>query len=183
MRTRLRPKYSDAELRYIYREPHQHGKWFDHKVRVQTTIALARSLEFKGSSADLSAGDAAIINALETERKYIGDYAPGYEFTGPIEQTIHQIPNVQLFICSETIEHLDNPDAVLAEIRKKAEWIVVTTPLGENDTRNPEHYWGWDAEGVESMLVHAGWNPFMVNLLYFKDKENYDYDYQMWVCR
>lgn len=183
MRVRLHEKHSDKRLQDIYAAPHQHGKWFDHRVRVQTTIALAQTIDCKKSAADLSAGDATIIKSLDVYDRYIGDFAPGYEFAGAIEETIHQIPNVELFICSETLEHLDDPDSVLKEIRKKADWIVVSTPLGETGHKNLEHYWGWDAEGVESMLVSAGWKPFIYNEINFKDKGRFMYDYQIWLCQ
>lgn len=182
MRTRLRPKYSEEELKRIYQTPHRHDKWYDHVVRVNATIALARSVPSVYSAADLSAGDAAIINALDIVDKHIGDYAPSYAYTGPIEKTIQEIPNVDLFICSETLEHLDDPDAVLREIRKRTRWLVLTTPDGENNSSNPEHYWGWGSEDVEQMLTAAGFTPFILNVLQFKEKQ-FIYDYQMWVCK
>jgi hypothetical protein len=75
---------------------------------------------------DLSAGDATIINALDTETKYIGDYVPGYEYTGAIEHTLDLIPNVDLYICTETIEHLDDPDDVLRRIRAKSKMLILS---------------------------------------------------------
>lgn len=184
MRVRLREKYDDNSLAKIYKAPHRHDKWYDHIVRVNATIALAKSIPSVYSAADLSAGDAAIINALDIvdKDKHIGDYAPGYTYTGPIEATIHQIPNVDLFICSETLEHLDDPDAVLRQIRKKTQWLVLTTPDGENNSNNPEHYWGWGSEDVRQMLVDAGFYPFILNLLKFEEKQ-FVYNYQMWVCK
>ena len=66
MRRRLRERYSDDELMRIYESPHQHSQWADHKLRVSSTIALARwASEGATSAADLSAGDATIINALD----------------------------------------------------------------------------------------------------------------------
>lgn len=185
MRMRLREKYSQEDLEKIYAEPHVHTRWFDHLVRVETTTAVVRHInaidEIK-TAADLSAGDATIINSLNLVDRYIGDFAPKYQFTGPIEKTIDEIPNVDLFICSETIEHLDNPDEVLKRIRQKTKWIVVTTPIGEFNTGNLEHYWGWDTEDVEQMLVNAGFRPFILNKLAFYEPQ-YTYDYQIWICR
>lgn len=181
MRVRLRPKYSDGELARIYATPHQHSQWFDHKLRVQTSIGMLKAFDFN-SAADLSAGDASIINALQLKDRHIGDYAPGYQYTGAIEDTIGQIPKVDLFICSETLEHLDNPDAVLAEIRKKTRWLFLSTPIGENNAENPEHYWGWDTEGIEEMLESAGFETKYLTILNLIGPE-YKYDYQMWVAK
>jgi hypothetical protein len=143
------------------------------------TIALASYFTDVKSVADLSAGDAVIINAIQAERKYIGDFAPSYEFVGPIEKTIHEIPDVDLFICSETIEHLDNPDEVLAIIGKKTKHLILSTPDGEIDNGNPEHYWGWDNEGVRQMLLAAGFIPKAFANFRVIDL---GYMYQAWAC-
>ena len=179
MRTRLRPVYSEAELKEVYSTPHQHAGWADHRLRVQTTIALATWFGEINSVADLSAGDATIINAINAKEKYIGDFAPGYELTGSIDETIEKIPVVDLFICSETIEHLDNPEATLAKIRAKTKAIIITTPDGENNNGNPQHYWGWDREGVRDLIVGAGFTPVIFNSLEFQESQ-FIYNYQMW---
>lgn len=179
MRERLRPAHSDAELAEIYQVPHQHNCWEDHILRVKMTIALASYFTDVKTVADLSAGDATIINAVQAETKYIGDFAPSYQFVGPIEKTIHEIPNVDLFICSETIEHLDNPDEVLAMISKKTKHLILSTPDGELDDGNPEHYWGWDDEGVRQMLVAAGFTPRAFANFRVVDL---GYMYQAWAC-
>lgn len=182
MRVRLRPAYEPGDLAKIYERPHQHSGWFDHKVRVETTIAIAKHFTPVDSIADLSAGDAAIINALDSKNKYIGDYAPGYQYTGPIEATIKQIPKVDMFICSETLEHIDDPDAVLRDIRKKTKLLILTTPDNETSPNNPEHYWGWDTAAVGDMLRGAGFQPQVLNSLNFLT-DDYVYNYQMWVAR
>ena len=180
MRVRLRPAYSDEELRAIYPLPHDHTRWPDHLVRVEETIELARQLcPLADSVADLSCGDAAIARAVATSKTalILGDLAPGYQLQGPIEETIHGIGQVDLFICSETVEHLDDPDNVLANIRRHAAKLVLSTPLAETAPINPEHYWGWDEEGVRDMLKGAGWEPVLHwNVLHPLAH------YQLWGC-
>lgn len=181
MRKRLRPAWSEEELAKIYAQPHQHRKHHDHKLRVQATIALARWFADGAMSvADLSAGDATIIESLDIPDKHIGDFAFGYEYTGAIERTIDEIPNVDLYICSETIEHLDDPDRVLKQIRSKARMLILTTPIAESDDSNPEHYWGWDIDDMEAILIAAKWNPRVLQTLRFRG--NYHYDFQLWAC-
>ena len=158
MRTRLRPAYSSAELASVYAQPHDHTRWHDHGLRVNVTINMARWYTDVASVADLSCGNAAIAKALGAETTILGDYAPGYPFTGPIETTIEQIPDVDLFICSETLEHLDDPDAVLVAIRKKTRYLILSTPVDAGWDLNPEHYWSWDRRGVEDMLTAAGFS-------------------------
>lgn len=181
MRIRLREAYNKQQLKEVYSEPHQHFGWADHRLRVQMTIAFASWFGNVNSIADLSAGDAAIINAIPATNKYIGDFAPGYEFQGSIDETIDLIPNVDLFICSETIEHLDNPEATLKKIRAKTRNLIVTTPDSEINDGNPQHYWGWDSVGVRELLEGAGFKPVIFNTLQFQDP-NLIYDYQFWGC-
>jgi hypothetical protein len=95
-----------------------------------------------------------------------------------IEDTIDRITHVGMFICSETIEHLDDPDAMLVKIRERADSLVLSTPLAEFTDVNPQHYWGWDTEGVGEMLDAAGWKMVMQeNVLHPLAQ------YQLWGCR
>lgn len=182
MRIRLRPAYTESELAKIYATPHDHRRWIDHHLRVGVTIEFCGWFKSCGvqTVADLSCGDAAIARALDVEERILGDYAPGYKWTGPIEETIHQIRNVDLFILSETLEHLDNPEQVLMEIRKKTRYLVLSTPEGETSNGNPEHYWGWDSTEVERLLVGAGFTPEIHTVLNLRE---YGYDFQIWGCR
>lgn len=189
MRRRLRPMPSQDELDVLYAAPHRHSAWADHRVRVDVTIALARHIIRKNAVvADLSCGDAAIAKALFTShraRLFLGDYAPGYEYTGPIEETIHKLdlhPPADLFICSETIEHLDDPDTVLKTIRGKTSNLILSTPDGEDNDSNPEHVWGFDSEAVESMLITAGFTPTVFTELDLRPA-GFLYAYQIWCCR
>lgn len=195
MRIRLRPAYSPAELAALYAVPHRHDGWPDHRLRVAGTISLGREmLDLFGHQsviADLSCGDAVIPRDLigystqPAKRAILGDIAPGYELCGPIEQTLNQISFAGLFICSETIEHLDDPDAVLRKIRGKAGMLLLSTPLGETNDRNPEHYWGWDEEGVEEMLQAAGWTTLLCRVVDYRPGPGETWmpaSYQLWGC-
>jgi hypothetical protein len=160
-RQRLRPAHDEQRLREIYATPHDHRRWDDHVLRVDETIALAKWMAGDGvrSAADLSCGNGAVLRAVPAEVRHFGDFAPGYDITGPIEKTIGNLPQVDLFICAETLEHLDDPDSVLLDIRQKARLLVLSTPVNAWDDTNPEHYWAWSREDVEEMLTAAGWRP------------------------
>jgi hypothetical protein len=181
MISRLRPKWSDQELGRIYATPHDHTFWEDHVIRVNRTLEIAKTIPDVSLVADLSAGDAFIIKGLDCIRTFIGDYAPHYEYTGAIEQTIEQIPDVDLYICSETLEHLDNPVAVLKQIRQKTKYLLLTTPHAKWDDVNEEHYWAWDKDGIAELLAEAGFETVSFELLELADA--YYYDYQIWVCK
>jgi hypothetical protein len=185
-RVRLRAAYDTKALDRIYAAPHDHTKWLDHIVRVQVTAALARSLSgHVPSAADLSCGDGAILKAIDADERYFGDYAPGYApaLTGPIDQTITNIPAVQLYICCETVEHLDDPDTTLKAIRGKTQNLVLSTPVDAwHDARNPEHYWAWDVEAVEDMLTTAGFTVAVYNELDLRPAGG-EYAFGIWWCR
>lgn len=182
MRIRLREAYNQDQLRDVYSVPHDHSGFVDHKLRVQMTIAFASWFAPVRSLADLSCGDATIANSIDADVRYLGDFAPGYELQGAIDDTIDSIPKVDLFICSETIEHLDDPEKTLAKIRQKTKALIVTTPNGENNANNPEHYWGWETGDVKEMLIATGFKPIISNVLKF-ETEQFVYDYQFWGCK
>lgn len=181
MRIRLR---ETADFNALYTNIYDHTRWNDHKVRVRVTAGMAAWFSNINTVADLSCGDAAIVQFISQitplERTYLGDYVSGYEFTGPIEQTIDQIPHVDLFVLSETLEHLHDPDLVLKKIREKTTYLILSTPDGETGTDNPEHLWGWDTQEIESMLRFAGFTPNCFVSLSFPI--NPYYTFQIWGC-
>ena len=158
---RLRPKYSDEQLAEIYKEPHDHSIFPDHILRVDATLELANELidDSDVFGADLSCGNAYILDKLRLPVKYYGDYAPKYTYCGPIERTLYEIPGVDVFVFCETIEHLDDPLAVLKAIRVKAKKLVLSTPLTHGYDDNLEHYWSFDKEGILDLLQESGWTP------------------------
>lgn len=182
-RIRLRPAHDDEALARIYAAPHQHTKWDDHKVRVAVTAQFAHRMAGRvDSAADLSCGDGTIINALAADTRYLGDFAPGYPIVGPIDDTIDQIPVVDLFVCCETLEHLDVPDLTLKKIRAKARALVLSTPVDAFNDRNEEHYWAWSREAVEAMLAAAGFIVVVYAAIDFRPSGG-EYQFGVWYCR
>lgn len=184
---RLRPAYSSAELRKVYPHQYDHTQWTDHVQRVQHTVSFITEHWAPADVnvvADLSCGDGAIAAALDARVRHLGDLVDGAhcEYVGPIEHTVALIPPVDLFILSETLEHVDDPLALLKSIRACARTIFISTPLGEVDDGNPEHYWGWDADGVVSLLAQAAWTPFAFDL-FTPEVEDVYYVFQMWGAR
>lgn len=194
MRTQLRPFWSPADLKRIYHRPYDHTRWPDHIQRVNWTID--RCIEFARHNQvadimDLSCGDAAIVRGIASrvvtvQRMTLGDIVEGdtpLDVIGPIEKTLGLMTpsdptkRVDLFVCSETLEHLEDPDVVLRGIRAAAYSAVITTPIGETAAvGNEEHYWGWDEVGVFEMLRDAGFSQYKMHKL-----ETSWYDYQLWL--
>jgi 2-polyprenyl-3-methyl-5-hydroxy-6-metoxy-1,4-benzoquinol methylase len=203
MRRQLRPFYTEEQLMQIYDHPYDHTRWMDHVFRIERTLKFAAELIHGckingGSVIDLSCGDGAIVRELYrmglvgAAGMQLGDRVPAEHLTvvGPIEQTIKSFqpqsiirccgkPGVNryhdLFICTETLEHVEDPDALLREIRLTANYAIFTTPAGEFDDRNEEHYWGWDADGLREMLTEAGFTVVSHEIV----PTSY-YTYQFW---
>lgn len=160
------------------------------------------------SLADPSAGDGALARALiatapRIRSAYVGDLNPGPElFQGwdelpcklvrinadptpllpgldALDRFRGEVP-VDLLVCSETLEHLDDPDAFLLRAKRSARSILVTTPENETATDNLEHYWGWDSEAVSAMLHEAGWRT--VDHKIFQPLTADTYRFQMWMA-
>lgn len=182
---RLRPLPSPEQLAAMYPAPHDHRIYGrGHHERVEATIGLALewiSPGLRRSVGDLSCGNGEIARRITTGRTYLGDFAPGYELTGPLEETIEQMPAVDVYVCSETIEHLDDPFGVLLQIRRSASALVLSTPLACWDDANGEHLWAWDQDGVEQLLDIAGWKVVAFTNV---DSTAYGepYNYGIWVA-
>lgn len=77
-------------------------------------------------------------------------------------------------ICTECIEHLENPHAFLADLTTHCcRWLVASSPNDETDAYHYiNHTWAWDMEGYADMITNAGWriishenlSPFQVLL-------------------
>jgi hypothetical protein len=169
-RKRLRAAYSPADLRELYATPHDHRRWPDHHLRVNVTIQVGRWLagDTLAAAADLSCGNGTILDAMPAATRLHGDYAPGWDYTGPLERTLNQIPPVDLYVCSETLEHLDDPDKALAKIRDRTRMLLLSTPVEAWDDDNPEHYWAWSRTDVEDMLAAAGFRPVVYTAVDFR---------------
>ena len=182
-RLRLRPAHDASAFARIYAKPHNHANGLGHKVRVAVTVQITAVLAGQvESAADLSCGDGTILNALTARTKYYGDYAPGYALTGLIDDTIEQIPVVDLYICCETLEHVDDPDTTLKLVRGKAKTLVLSTPVAAWRATNPEHYWAWSREGVERTLADAGFPVVAYSAVDCRAGGGED-EFGVWVCR
>lgn len=182
-RVRLRPAYPDELLGKYYAKPHSSFGNADHRLRLSITAAVARAVGPVASVADLACGDGAITSAINAPQRYLGDMGSGYPIEGPIESTIDMIPKVDLFVCTETIEHLDDPDMVLKAIRAKTTWLLLSTPVGCFHDTNPEHYWAWSKDAVEEMLTAAGFSAEVYASADFTAAGPDHYNFGIWLCR
>jgi hypothetical protein len=152
-------EYSPDSYRELY--AHDWGVYVQQE-RDDATVAMGKRFEGVHSIADLSAGGAKITALLAD---YFGVAAPvlgdfwdgyGYPLSGPIIETVRRIDPVDLFVCTETIEHLYDPDEALRLVREKTRFLLLTTPiLEEPHLVSHGHLWTWRQEDVEEMLGAA----------------------------
>jgi hypothetical protein len=188
-RERLRPVRPEGELAFYedrYPSGYRHDGWPDHVERIAASADFLRPLikDFHIETlADLSCGDGALAKRLGLTGAILGDLVDGdhLDIVGSLPDTLDLLtPGAsQLFLCSETIEHMDDPDNLLSEARLAFQYLFVSTPVDEHeDTGNAEHYWGWDTEAVDFMLREAGWVPEKHEI--FTPKSADTYRFQFW---
>jgi hypothetical protein len=196
MRRQLRPLREPHEDAAFYAERYPEGYvhriWPDHVIRVQKTVELAVRWVIERNVrtiVDLSCGDGAILDGIadltfEPHSFWYGDVNGNtgieLDYVGPIEKTLDLIDETDMFVLSETIEHVHAPDLLLSRIRRRSKMLVMSTPVGEDTDGNPEHYWGWDVDDVREMLMCVGWNPLECEVL--NTKVPGAYVYQIWIC-
>jgi SAM-dependent methyltransferase len=196
-----------------YPTGYHHGHWPDHVERIKATADFAAPWvrHFPITSvADLSCGDGALVRSLVGRfptrpwRTYVGDLNPlssmvmrdedGVLLNGTHTTVPGALPDsldtfrwnnqVDLYVCSETLEHLDDPDLLLSKARTRAKYLLLTTPDGETPAPdgggNLEHYWGWDTEAISVMLHVSGWK--VTDHVVFTPSSADVYRFQMWFC-
>lgn len=194
MRRQLRPFYSPEDLAGVYDHVYEHQKWPDHIERVGRTVDVALALT-KGHDCftrgmDLSCGDGAILRSVMAlggvSEAWYGDLVPAehLNYVGRIEDTTNQAlaifgeQSVDLFICSETLEHVEDPDYIIRQVRRLARFAIFTTPIDETEAQgNQEHYWAWGVEDVEQMLRDGGFTDLEMTRF-----DSFFYNFQIWTA-
>jgi hypothetical protein len=126
---------------------------------------------------DLSCGDGAIANGLTGVELVLGDYS----INGSIEHNVLTTPNTDLWIISETVEHLEAPWTVLENIATRTKWIVLTTPDDEQiEIGNYEHYWSFTQRDINDILAQAGFVDRKCEIL---TNAGWTYQYQIWTAK
>jgi hypothetical protein len=166
-----------------YTKNYRHTKWPDHRDRIQRTIEFAR-LAAPVSAADLSAGDGAVLRGLGLPDSALtfGDLVPppgpagdGW-LKGPIEKTIELLGPVDLYVSTETLEHLRKPFGHLEDVRGRASRLLLSTPIHRPDEEvddNPEHLWQWDTVDLVVGLAGIGWRLVRYETLDYRDLNGY----------
>ena len=205
---RLRANYSDEELQSLYSPLYKPEFFQDHLLRLATTSNLLSWVIDRhnlSSLADLACGNGSVVfEALENcahnpQTIYLGDLSkeninyvnglaldPTIKFNiqqGKIENTINSIEKVDLFVMTEILEHVSEPKKLLKAVREKTKMLLLSTPCGEpmdQECFNREHLWSWSRNDILKMLLQAGFEPKVEEIINFKEK-GFPYDFQIWL--
>jgi hypothetical protein len=205
-RIRLRESRPEGEAAFYserYPDGYRHDVWADHVERIKVSADLIdRYADQFRTAADLSCGDGGLLTLISRHLRtaYFGDVngAPvsalvsGFAGStvavppGLLPGTLEHLPEpVDLFVLSETIEHVDDPDALLRAVRDHARYLFLSTPVDEQPyVRNPEHYWSWGQDDVHRMLQDTGWDPLELKLLTPESTRDMPgaYTFQLWMA-
>lgn len=208
-RVRLRdPRSSVEEAAYyarVYPQGYRHDAWPDHIERVKASADLiARYRNNIRTAADLSCGDGALLNMISRylDAAWFGDLngvsvsaqvscsAPRVEALASgrmLPESLDQLPEygVDLFILSETLEHVPDPDELLRRLVDHTTYLFLSTPVDEPvGSNNLEHYWGWGTDDIHDMLRETGWHPLEKKVLVPESTRHLPdaYSYQMWMA-
>jgi len=203
-RTRLRDARPTAEetayYERVYPQGYKHDRWPDHVERVAASIDFLRRWSGRFQvAADLSCGDGAILSGLDDSLEQVflgdligarGDYLLNPRVrvlpAGPLPDSLENLPTpVDLYVCSETLEHLDDPDTFLTRLRGHALYLFISTPVDETaESGNLEHYWGWGTADIATLLNGCGWLPLEMEVLVPETTRHLSnpYRYQLWLA-
>jgi 2-polyprenyl-3-methyl-5-hydroxy-6-metoxy-1,4-benzoquinol methylase len=68
------------------------------------------------------------------------------------------IPECDVLVTFETIEHLEDPIGFLKKASKKAKEIILSVPNNENPGQNPHHKWIFNLNEFKDILTANGFN-------------------------
>lgn len=196
----------------VYPDGYRHDVWPDHVERVAASVEMIRQYSNQvRTAADLSCGDGAILRALTQagvlSEVFLGDlngapdpalslWRSGSRYLkvsalppGPLPDSLWALPEsvlpVDLFVLSETLEHMDDPDDLLRQLEMFSKYLFLSTPVDEPEgSGNLEHYWGWGTDDIHDMLEATGWHPLERKILVPVSTTHLPdaYHYQLWLA-
>lgn len=182
---KLRPFWSADKLRELYAHEHNPDAWPEHGARIARTIEIAQDVinrEDVRNIADYSCGSCRIIDGLKMWNAASYDISDVQRGDPSIEERVLTMPYTDLFLCTETIEHLESPWTVLEYIAMRTKWLVLSTPLDEDpNIGNYEHYWSFTQWDIATILDQSGFIDCKFEAL--GPMPGWTYTYQIWTAR
>lgn len=127
---------------------------------------------------DLGCGDGGLMSLIQQMN---GDYVDvsGYDFqptnaAGWTERGVRaesldfvsewdRVPRADLYVCTEVLEHLEEPHELLRKIRERDAAVVCSSPHDEHEgSIDASHNWAWDVGGYTEMINGAGFHVIAI---------------------
>lgn len=160
---------------YTTREHAPHAEQPIHRPRMERVATMAKWLipDFDiVSCADLGAGDGGLIEMIGfPEPLRIPPY--GYDL---MEVNVRYAVDVRgvdvrfrdfvndeiewahLTICTEVLEHLEDPHKMVRKIAEHSDFLIASSPSRETaESHDAVHAWAWDMEGYRLLMESAGY--------------------------
>lgn len=181
-----------------YQVERSNEQWIDHQARTLVTASLI-AWQKPTSIMDPACGDGSIVLASMKFHNpvfvHLNDISipsisrlkdrglpPNITLgTADIVDSLAHNADSHMVVLTETLEHVEDPDAVLRLAKEKASILVASSPEmrpGQVDD-NPEHLWQFDGDGYFEMLREAGWHVVHKTHMAFP---RLMYDFGIWVC-
>lgn len=161
---------------YKTREHAPHLEQAVHQPRMHKVAGLALDAvsSFGVSSiVDLGAGDGGMLSLL-AQTGVVGLPTFGYDLMPVNVRHAHSVRQVdvrygnfetddiewgQMAICTEVLEHLEDPHAAVKRIGEHCDFLIASSPSGETrEHHDASHAWAWDMEGYVHLLQGGGFN-------------------------
>lgn len=134
-------------------------------MRLRRAARLIREVE-PISVVDLGCGDGGLLKLLNGMDCWGYDFTPANVQAARYERDVNvsmvdvfntrTVPRWgQLAVMTEVLEHLKDPHDVLEWVSEHVDYVLVSSPHGENPANGPTdpcHIWAWDWQGYEELL-------------------------------
>lgn len=134
----------------------------DHEARRTRTLAALRRVDPGALVLDVGAGDVP-YRAWFAERRLLAlDVAPPADLLGASERLPLRDGTVDLIVCFQVLEHVEDPAATLGEffrVLRPGGQVLLTTHGTYPYHPHPRDLWRWTGEGLETLFRRAGFEP------------------------
>lgn len=154
---------------YAERETAPHLEQAGHQERLRLAAQYVGMVTTpgEGTVVDLGAGDGGLLSLLDVWQCWGYDLQQSNVEAANIRGVaIHYgdvlefpIPEVDVIVVTEMLEHLVDPHGLLARIHASgSRWLVASSPYTETaDSHYAFHTWAWDQRGYLDMIEAAGY--------------------------
>jgi 2-polyprenyl-3-methyl-5-hydroxy-6-metoxy-1,4-benzoquinol methylase len=149
------------------RAPHLEQAVHQERLRTAATLVARHIEQGARSVVDLGCGDGGLLSLIGPLAECWGyDLMPANIAAARQERHVEawhkdfvndSIRWADVAVCTEVLEHLEDPHKMVARIAGHARRVVASSPSEETaDSHDEVHAWAWDPDGYRAMFESAG---------------------------